>query len=308
MIIKNRDRFNDLPREITVDILSRLPARSIMKSKCVCKAWRYLVQSPEFGPLHASRAALSSGHLPAIEDLTFSNITYSLLGYIEDNEVIQNPPNGLVLSHKWPNPNSFIHSSVNGLLFMINLISASELFICNPITREYVTFILECDLWEYAFGFGVSKSGQHKFVMISQSQNTCQVYTLGTGQWKSIAIGSQFEYDVEYKVVFVNGNLACDFEFYSISDLEGLLCFSDDTSMYEIEIWCMKEYGDDKSWTLDYVIKRPMFTVEIGHILHYIFRLFLYPNNNLISARAKIAPPVPTFEHLLKAWADQRHV
>ncbi|XP_047946972.1 F-box protein At5g49610-like [Salvia hispanica] len=302
MKIKNRDRFNDLPREITVDILSRLPARSIMRSKCVCKAWRDLVQSPEFGPLHARHAALSSGRLPTVEDLTFSYSTFSLLGFIDDNEVIQNTPNSLVLSHKWPNPNSFIHSSANGLLFMINLISASGLFICNPITREYVTFILECDLREYAFGFGVSKSGQHKLVMISQSQNTCQVYTLGTGQWKSIAIGSQFEYDVEYEVAFVNGNLhwlvldsrkariscldletelftsfSCpeqkgDFQYYSISDLGGLLCFSDDTYEEGIKIWCMKEYGDDKSWTLDYVIKRDMRMLEIGQRVRHAFR------------------------------------
>ncbi|XP_047946979.1 putative F-box protein At4g09190 [Salvia hispanica] len=343
MKIKNRDRFNDLPREITVDILSRLPARSIVRSKCVCKAWRDLVQSPEFGPWHARRAALSSGRLPTVEDLTFSNPNllfpefgpwharraalssgrlptvedltlpnpnFLLLGFIDDNEVLQKLPNGFVLSHI---PNSFTHSAVNGLLFMINLISAPELFICNPITREYVTFTLERDCWEYAFGFGVSKSGQHKLVMISQSQNTCQVYTLGTGQWRSIAIGSQFEYDVEYEVAFVNGNLhwlvlhdsreamiscldletelftsfSCpgqrgyyqllNFQYFSLSDLGGLLCFSDDTygdDPYEegIKIWCMKEYGDDKSWTLDYVIKRHMGMLEIGQCVRHAFR------------------------------------
>lgn len=43
----------------------------------------------------------------------------------------------------------------------------------------------------------------------------------------------------------------------TISLLGGRLCFTKDTD--EIEIWCMKEYGNDKSWTKDYVIKKPLY-------------------------------------------------
>ena len=40
---------------------------------------------------------------------------------------------------------------------------------------------------------------------------------------------------------------------YSLSALSGRLCFSDNANDDVIIIWCRKKYGDDKSWTKDYV-------------------------------------------------------
>ncbi|KAL1547520.1 F-box protein CPR1-like [Salvia divinorum] len=119
---------------------------------------------PRLPSLHSHHAALTSASLPAFEDLKFSR-AHSLLGFIGGNEIIQKPPKGSVLyTHSFPEPNKpFIHSRpVNGLLFMIDFEymidfeSMSELFICNPITREYVTIEMgrDCYSYDYAFGFG----------------------------------------------------------------------------------------------------------------------------------------------------------
>ncbi|KAL1547633.1 putative F-box protein [Salvia divinorum] len=322
MKIKNQDPFNDLPQELTIEILSRLPVRTIIKSKCVCKSWRGLVESPLFASVHSRQAALSYAHLHAIE---FSR-AHSLLGFIDDNEVIHKPPKGSVLSHTFPNPyKPYIHSSVNGLLFMIDFDSTSELFICNPITREYVRIEMghECHSNEYAFGFGVSKSGQYKIVRFYadwRNPLTCQVYNLGTGQWKSIMVEITFEFESQVEIVppWVNGNLhwlildlkkvgkkgirnrpiiyCLDLEtelfnyfscppgiqnckrsfYYSLSNLEGRLCFSNDGSEDVFEIWCMKEYGDDKSWTKDYVIKRKPYMLTYGDILLNYFKFDIH--------------------------------
>lgn len=43
----------------------------------------------------------------------------------------------------------------------------------------------------------------------------------------------------------------------TISILGGHLFFTEDAD--EIEIWCIKEYDNDKSWTKDYVIKTPLY-------------------------------------------------
>ncbi|PIA63638.1 hypothetical protein AQUCO_00201170v1 [Aquilegia coerulea] len=46
-----------LPHEIiVVEILSRLPAKSLLRFKCVCKAWRSLVSDSKFIQMHLSRA------------------------------------------------------------------------------------------------------------------------------------------------------------------------------------------------------------------------------------------------------------
>ncbi|XP_047946913.1 F-box protein CPR1-like [Salvia hispanica] len=332
------DRLNDLPQEITIDILARLPVQTIMISKCVCKSWRDLVESPYFVSLHSHHAALTSARLPAFEDLKFSR-AHSLLGFIGGNEIIQKPPKGSVLyTHTFPEPNKpFIHSSVNGLLFMIDLESMSQLFICNPITREYVTIEMgrDCYSYGYAFGFGVSKSGQYKLVRVYASCNfpvTCQVYNLGIGHWKSITIESQmtFWYQRGHVPLLVNGNLhwlllgpddvflyphsiycldletelfeyfSCPHNItvqnhggsmqYSLSALSGRLCFSDNADDDVIVIWCMKKYGDDKSWTKDYVINRKSSMLRLPEFLHnhtmtYI-RYDLY--NDFISNRENL--------------------
>ncbi|XP_047947037.1 F-box/kelch-repeat protein At3g06240-like [Salvia hispanica] len=317
--------MNDLPPGITIDILSRLPVRTIMNSICVCRSWRDLVKSPYFASLHSRQAALSPARLPAFKDLRFSR-AYSFLGFIGDNELILKPPKGSVLSHHFPNPNKpFIHSSLNGLLFMIDMDSLFEVFVCNPITREYVRIDMgrkcemgrdmgrKCKSKDYSFGFGMSKSGRYKIVRIFAHVSfpiTCQVHTLGMKHWKSITIDSQLELfyqmDVPY---FMNGNLhwltctyadksnpprvyCIDLEtelfnyfscppsiqhcqrsyYYALSVLGGCLSLSNDDFDNKVEIWCMKEYGDDKSWTKDYVIKRKPRMLKLPDIFYCLFQ------------------------------------
>ncbi|XP_047943236.1 F-box protein CPR1-like [Salvia hispanica] len=137
---------------------------------------------------------------------------------------------------------------------------------------------------------------------------TCQVYNLGIGQWKNIPIDSQlvFWYQHEFLPTLVNGNLhwllfdiyksftdpprvfCLDLEtklfkffscpsavqnhnegtWYELSALKGRLCFSDDANHDVTKIWCMKKYGDDKSWTKDYVIKRKPSMYRLPDFFH----------------------------------------
>ncbi|XP_047964433.1 uncharacterized protein LOC125208940 [Salvia hispanica] len=41
--------FANLPEEITIEILQRLPIRSVMTCKCVLKSWRHLIEGDAFG-------------------------------------------------------------------------------------------------------------------------------------------------------------------------------------------------------------------------------------------------------------------
>ncbi|KAL5730446.1 hypothetical protein ACHQM5_003264 [Ranunculus cassubicifolius] len=45
-----------VPEDVMVDILSRLPAKSLIRFKTVCKTWYNLVHQPDFTKLHLSRA------------------------------------------------------------------------------------------------------------------------------------------------------------------------------------------------------------------------------------------------------------
>ncbi|GJY79157.1 F-box associated domain containing protein [Tanacetum coccineum] len=48
--------MEDLPLNAMVDILSRLPVKTIIHCKCVCKKWHFLVSESYFVKLHLSRS------------------------------------------------------------------------------------------------------------------------------------------------------------------------------------------------------------------------------------------------------------
>ncbi|KAF7147285.1 hypothetical protein RHSIM_Rhsim03G0071600 [Rhododendron simsii] len=50
-----------LPREIWVDILTRLPAKMVGQCKCICKHWRALIEEPSFVELHHFRSKSRPG-------------------------------------------------------------------------------------------------------------------------------------------------------------------------------------------------------------------------------------------------------
>lgn len=61
--------IKDLPADILLDIIARLPTESVLESKLVCRPWRNLVSShnPSFSQMHLTHlshsAAVDSGKL-----------------------------------------------------------------------------------------------------------------------------------------------------------------------------------------------------------------------------------------------------
>ncbi|KAL7157656.1 hypothetical protein ABFS83_02G092000 [Erythranthe nasuta] len=131
--------------------------------------------------------------------------------------------------------------------------------------------------------------GAHALLSITRS--VCFVYVLGTGLWRSIAPPTPFIYESCSTGVSLNGTIhwlvqnvdgshciSCfDIEtelfstflppplpiskrfqnilLLSLVDLGGYLCVCDNT-VEEIDMWLMKEYGDEKSWTKEFVIRK----------------------------------------------------
>lgn len=288
-----RDFFTNLPPEITIDILLRLPIESILSCKCVCKPWVHLVESPEFAELHLSKSVLGL----AVFQGAGRSKPYRILEFVDE----LGPKNSahyynVVLRFNFPH-HAHIHSSVNGLLFMYDqdFWRPQNLFICSPITRDYLKLPParpDSLFYHHTCGFGVSKmTGQYKLVMIFRdciefAPPECEVYTLGTGSWRSIAAGSPLRYE-GHIAAFLNGNLhwlafdskgypriSCfdletelfstfssppnrpyDPEFCCFSALGDCLCLCDNSDD-EIVVWLMKEYEDEKSWTKEFIIKK----------------------------------------------------
>lgn len=291
-----QELFSNLPSEIMMDILLRLlPVPMIARCKSVCKSWLNMIESREFCNSHLSKS------VPGLYVFHHSNSKpYEIHKINTENskEIINFNFNFLQTTSVCE---VGLHSSVHGLLFLCSSDRMSRyLCVCNPITRECIRLppppsslnsFRSRDSLSFGFGFGVSRmSGQYKIVRITpRLQSTCEVYTLGTGLWRSTNVAcSRLHYcRQDCSSPLLNGNLhwlaldsekhmhiSCfdlETELYTtfsltqlgrgcnptLSVLEDCLCLCDYTvPARDVVIWVMKDYGDNESWTKEFIIKR----------------------------------------------------
>ncbi|KAG5552277.1 hypothetical protein RHGRI_010380 [Rhododendron griersonianum] len=128
-----------LPREIVIDILTRLPAKVVGQCKCICKHWRTLIEDPMFAELHHNRAKcrpdscyLLISFSPAIN---FDKIDFFAVGY--EGGSAQRLLTFPTQAEGWYHIRH-IKQSVNGLICGY-LTKPRTIFIVNPTTKEVVT-------------------------------------------------------------------------------------------------------------------------------------------------------------------------
>ncbi|KAH6819114.1 hypothetical protein C2S51_002717 [Perilla frutescens var. frutescens] len=252
-----RDFFESLPSEMIVNILSRLPARTAMSCKCVCKLWLDLLVTAEFVKSYLSKVG------PCLAVFYQGNSKpYKVVEFLDKLDLKSNEHHWNVVFSFLPPFYEPVHSSANGLLLLRRpCYGSSDLILCNPVTRDYIK--LPCPMRPHPkskvrlenFGLGVSRmSEQFKVVRIfygllktyvseKLAESDCQVYTVGTGSTN----------------------------------------WNEDTG-----IWLMKEY-EEKSWTKEFVIRQtrsydfhgclcPIKVYPDGDILMKFNRLLYYSN------------------------------
>ncbi|XP_039155268.1 F-box protein CPR1-like [Eucalyptus grandis] len=122
-----------IPEDVVVDILLRLPAKSLVRFKWVCKQWRSLISDRAFAKWHLQR--LKAGDLIPSQRIIIGGgigplktVDYEALDGGGEGRVVV--PHGIK-----PLQESRIVGSCDGLLC---LIGPSNFVIYNPTTREYI--------------------------------------------------------------------------------------------------------------------------------------------------------------------------
>ncbi|XP_030445750.1 F-box/kelch-repeat protein At3g23880-like [Syzygium oleosum] len=254
------------PDDITVDILLRLPVKSLARFWCVCKSWKSLLASAYFVKAHLDRSSKFR--------------TVGLLKYDDNNStrIGGYRSHRRELSHLDP---SFGHpdrydavGSCNGVLCLTIYYKdnpdLSDIFIWNPSIHEcMVVPQLHCHVSGLiAFGFYPLSGHLDDFKVVSISfyfgahpdchSSEAQIYSLRSNSWKKIgnSFPSWLDKNLGHQVVFQNFICWCPYACVDgqivtplvlLDTVEDASARNPSSQCYEV--WTMKEFGVTESWT-----------------------------------------------------------
>ncbi|XP_020231651.1 F-box/kelch-repeat protein At3g23880 [Cajanus cajan] len=279
------DESPSLPDELILEILHRVPVRSLLQFRCVCKSWRTLISNPQFANDHLSTSI-------ADPNMTHHRLVSSTFGdprkivSFSLQSLFQNPssrakPLTLRMSHKY-----HIVGSYNGLLCLFDVYQG-YFRLWNPSTRlksKRLSIGVYPDVIITYHGFGYDHVN-HKYKLLavvedvhetltklySFGSNSCTVlqnfpceptrmqgkFVSGTLNWIAkggvsddqwVILSLDLATETYSKMLLLDG----DAEKILSPGLQVLrnclcVCFFDSKSAHWI-VWLMKEYGVHDSW------------------------------------------------------------
>ncbi|PON83790.1 F-box domain containing protein [Trema orientale] len=298
----------NLNEDVLTVILSKLPVKSLMRFKCVCKSWYSLITSPTFVAMHFNNKDRHKDFLAfVVGGRVVISLSISFLSY----HTVQYSSN---LSQNFHNTH-FI-GFCNGLLCVV----ANELtfHIINPATKE--SKVLKepnkpLDSPSYGFAFD-SKVNDYKVVRVTLERT--EILTLKSNSWRSIFMTDRstsvmkgvstlvdlwssavmnnalhwigLRLDLNKKVIVAFDLVNEEFRDIKVPDhpnSSDLFCpsrhqcyvFQDCLSMTisygfssnrKIEVWLMKEYGVEGSWTKRYCFSTSVHDLYVKTIFEFI--------------------------------------
>ncbi|KAL3501548.1 hypothetical protein ACH5RR_035997 [Cinchona calisaya] len=124
-----------LPDDILVEILSKLPAKSVLVCRCVCRSWKDLTSTPEFLALH-----LNKNRVPTIvvqqRTICDSKKEISLIDCWGATEKTTRTPRKISVSSDSQIP-EFLYAC-NGLLIFLEDCKLQHYCLLNPTTQQKV--------------------------------------------------------------------------------------------------------------------------------------------------------------------------
>ncbi|XP_058185573.1 F-box protein At5g49610-like [Rhododendron vialii] len=178
----------ELPQDVLMEILSRLPVKTLLRFKSVSKNWYSLIQNPHFISLHRTRAGL---YYCVSLVCTAENLPSQWSMYLLPDETsIQYLDLSFARRHL---NKGFGHQGYCNGLMCLSL--NSNILICNPATRE-------CRLlprppyheWHTSYlGFAFdSKTNDYKVVRVTGDParvgHKIHIYVMSADSWREIVV------------------------------------------------------------------------------------------------------------------------
>ncbi|WMV31103.1 hypothetical protein MTR67_024488 [Solanum verrucosum] len=250
--------------DLLVEILLRVPIRSLLCFKTVSKRWLSIITHPHFSVLCQPNPNRAVG--------LFLTCPYSLpakpqFDYVHFDK--KNPPKPPFKNLKFIKDSSGISvlQSCNGLMLCSNSplrLAKTNYYVCNPTTKHYTALpksVLETEnskIHGISLAFDPAKSPHYKVICVRDSVSSPQhyqieIYPAQTGPWR--LSGDPFIADVNFsKGVYWNGSI------YWISTSGNLTCLYYNLDFERLGVMPMPHFPDDQGTTITY------FGESCGHL------------------------------------------
>ncbi|GFP87503.1 F-box/kelch-repeat protein at3g23880 [Phtheirospermum japonicum] len=220
-----------LPEDVIEDILSRLPVKSLLRFRCVCKHWKTLISSSRrFAFLHLKRSLSNptmhsiiirqssydfNDRLPSVylDPVNLAPLPAAISSHLDPYHPVVNP----IDPHK---PARIFVGSINGLVCLRSTpeFEPDWIGIWNPSTKTVRELIptTKADFYTVAFGWDPS-ANDHKVLRLCRSASGgsggwVEVWSVGSSRsWRSFPIDPM--YDVlpicTQNLIMDDGNTYC---------------------------------------------------------------------------------------------------
>ncbi|GAU24913.1 hypothetical protein TSUD_116380 [Trifolium subterraneum] len=200
-----------LPVELIPGVLSRLPVKSLLQFRCVCKSWKSLISDPNFAKKHLSLSTTHSIHCISYPSGHVLNPDKHVLkSYSLDSSVMTNQTQFPQTTQLPLSRQCFVYfdGSCNGILCFSEVGRDYVLVrLWNPAIRKFKELPSITEQQDINFGHSKLMSGfgydpisdnykavfvlrGFKYVDYSRNyfcKNKVKVHTLGTNSWKSVS-------------------------------------------------------------------------------------------------------------------------
>ncbi|KAL1198334.1 F-box protein [Cardamine amara subsp. amara] len=210
---------DSIPDDLIVEILSRLPAKSVARFRCVSKLWASIFGRPKFTELFLTRSTAWPHILFALEDdgvWSFFSLPQrqkkSSTSLVVAAEMIFPPENMQICSRR---SRQFSCGYTSGLIYFYGMwikknYSDTRPVICNPNTGRYVTlpYLLRYRKCYSFFGFDpIDKQYKVLFMAYPSGPDDNKILTFGTGKLRWRTIQCSIKHEIVSEGICINGVL-----------------------------------------------------------------------------------------------------
>ncbi|XP_058191705.1 putative F-box protein At3g17480 [Rhododendron vialii] len=233
--------MRDLPEDILIDILSRLPGDYVLECRRVCKQWLALTLTPNFVELHLKRATPVL-FLPRLFDMFIFDER------AKANQMIKKMSAELMSLESPHTPH--LYGSCNGLLVLCERFPNRLYFVWNPLTGERVTvrppvyesevcgFFFHPRTKDYRLLFKYAEGMDFKFF----------IYSLGGQLWRKL---DNFPYEPSALATTLNGALHWMVHPFRINDNDDICSNSIMIFNMDTEEFCSKPHPGEGCISLE---------------------------------------------------------